>query len=194
MESLCPPEMFALVEDSVFRSNDIRPANVAFMKSLGLRTIVYLSPEAPSRTLLSFADASSAELVRWRTLARSLPRGPAVPTRRPHVARAQVHLGAKPWHTPGWKPISDELVKEAIEMALDSTRHPIVFMCRWAPPAVERTSRPVVTPPRARAPRSSGVHVTGVIVGCLRRLQQWCLTSIIEEVRASDRSCPRRRP
>ena len=82
----------------------------------------------------------------------------------PHINEnwLQRHQGLKVWR-PGvtWKPVSEELIKEALEFVLDVRNHPVMIMC------------------------SSGIHETGVLVGCLRRLQFRSMTSIIEEVRIS---------
>lgn len=68
------------------------------------------------------------------------------------------HLGLETWRPSDdtMQPISVELVKESLELLLDGTRHPLLLLC------------------------SSGLHHTGVLVGCLRRLQQWNLTSILQ--------------
>eukprot|EP00729_Bicosta_minor_P010838 gene10838-16474_t len=77
-----------------------------------------------------------------------------------------VHLGLKSW-TLSQKAkegsdeplLREELIKEAIEMVLDQQNHPLVLMCQ------------------------SGVQETGLVVGCLRRLQGWCMTSCLSEYR-----------
>jgi len=51
----------------------------------------------------------------------------------------------------------EEIVKEGLEIVLNVDRHPVLLMC------------------------SSGVHETGTLVGCLRRLQNYNLTYILEE-------------
>ncbi|KAF4139517.1 Tyrosine phosphatase family [Phytophthora infestans] len=71
-----------------------------------------------------------------------------------------IHLGAK-YRTASsqWKGISEGMAKEAIECILDQRRHPILIMCK------------------------TGVHFAGTMVGCLRRLQNWSLTSTIDKYR-----------
>jgi len=88
---------------------------------------------------------------------------PELPTRtlRGFLAANQIelhHLGLETWRPSddGSNPISVELMKESLELLLDGTRHPLLVLC------------------------SSGLHHTGVLVGCLRRLQQWNLTSILQ--------------
>ena len=58
-----------------------------------------------------------------------------------------------------WDPISEETVLDALDLVLDPSNLPIIVMCNL------------------------GRHRTGTIVGCLRKLQHWNLTSIFEEYR-----------
>eukprot|EP01135_Chromosphaera_perkinsii_P011411 Nk52_evm56s2391 gene=Nk52_evmTU56s2391 len=71
-----------------------------------------------------------------------------------------VHLGYKAWKPDaGWKPVSEELIKEALELVLDVSSHPVMVSC------------------------TSGIHQTGTFVGCLRKLQGWNMASIFHEYR-----------
>ncbi|CAG8437122.1 4211_t:CDS:2 [Diversispora eburnea] len=56
-------------------------------------------------------------------------------------------------------PITEEVVLEALENILNPRNYPMIVMCNL------------------------GRHRTGTIVGCLRKLQKWNLTSIFEEYR-----------
>jgi len=59
------------------------------------------------------------------------------------------------------KLLGNQKFKEvALEIALNLKYHPIMVMC------------------------ASGIHQTGTLVGCLRRLQHWNLTSILVEYRS----------
>ncbi|CEG43746.1 Predicted protein tyrosine phosphatase [Plasmopara halstedii] len=71
-----------------------------------------------------------------------------------------IHLGMK-YRTASsqWKGISEGMAKEAIECILDQRLHPILIMCK------------------------TGVHFAGTMIGCLRRLQNWSLTSTIDKYR-----------
>ena len=72
-----------------------------------------------------------------------------------------VHLGLKAWRQDAtWSPVTDELMKEALELILNPNTHPVLVEC------------------------TSGIHQTGTLVGCLRRLLGWNLASIINEYRA----------
>ncbi|RKO98186.1 hypothetical protein CXG81DRAFT_29280 [Caulochytrium protostelioides] len=68
------------------------------------------------------------------------------------------HLGASASINP-WDPISEEIVLEALELILDPRNYPLIVMCNL------------------------GRHRTGTVVGCMRKLQRWNLTSIFEEYR-----------
>ncbi|CAG8480615.1 13766_t:CDS:2 [Racocetra fulgida] len=58
-----------------------------------------------------------------------------------------------------WDPITEEVVVEALGHILNPHNYPMIVMCNL------------------------GRHRTGTIVGCLRKLQKWNLTSIFEEYR-----------
>ncbi|KAF9983030.1 hypothetical protein BGZ65_002259 [Modicella reniformis] len=64
------------------------------------------------------------------------------------------------FQTSWWKPLSEELIKEGLEMVLDANNYPIIVM------------------------DTSGIHEIGTFMGCLRRLQHWNFSSIIVEYRA----------
>jgi tyrosine-protein phosphatase SIW14 len=55
--------------------------------------------------------------------------------------------------------VSHETITKALEIALDPKNHPILIHC------------------------NRGKHRTGCLVGCIRRLQDWCLTMIFDEYR-----------
>eukprot|EP01137_Pigoraptor_chileana_P031897 Opistho-2@20430 len=70
-----------------------------------------------------------------------------------------IHLGRKDSQNQSWNPISEETVIEALKIILDPRNYPLHIMCNL------------------------GRHRTGTLVGCLRKLQRWNLTSIFEEYR-----------
>jgi tyrosine-protein phosphatase OCA1 len=67
------------------------------------------------------------------------------------------HLGSNSSNS--WDPISEEVVLECLELVLDPRNYPIMVMCNL------------------------GRHRTGTVIGCLRKLQRWNLSSILEEYR-----------
>ncbi|KAJ4760153.1 Phosphotyrosine protein phosphatases superfamily protein [Rhynchospora pubera] len=68
--------------------------------------------------------------------------------------------------------IHREIIKEALKVILDEQNYPLLIHCR------------------------SGKHRTGCLVGCIRKMQRWCLLSIVEEYRqfagAKARNCDER--
>ncbi|XP_047337164.1 tyrosine-protein phosphatase DSP1-like [Impatiens glandulifera] len=48
-------------------------------------------------------------------------------------------------------------IREALKVLLDVNNHPVLIHC------------------------NRGKHRTGCLVGCLRKLQQWCLSSVFDE-------------
>ncbi|XP_074273094.1 inositol diphosphatase DSP4-like [Silene latifolia] len=53
--------------------------------------------------------------------------------------------------------IPDDAIREALKVILDVRNHPLLIHCK------------------------RGKHRTGCLVGCLRKLQKWCLSSIFDE-------------
>lgn len=72
-----------------------------------------------------------------------------------------VHTGLHGWSLDrtSWKPIAEEVVKETLELILHRDNYPIL-MCDVG-----------------------GVYHVGMVIGCLRRLQNWNLTSVVNEYR-----------
>ncbi|KAJ1662361.1 hypothetical protein IW140_005923 [Coemansia sp. RSA 1813] len=129
------PEAFALVEEGVYRcSGVLSREQIKYLDTLGLKTVLILSVEGPSRALTQYIKAKGIH---------------------------KVHLGMTRWQSNlGWKPVSEELIKEGLECILNRPTHPLLIVC------------------------SSGVRETGTLVGCLRKLQHWNFNSIVYEYRS----------
>ncbi|TPX55315.1 hypothetical protein PhCBS80983_g05409 [Powellomyces hirtus] len=72
------------------------------------------------------------------------------------------HIGhpSSSTHLPStWDPVSEEVVLAALAHILNPASYPLIIMCNL------------------------GRHRTGTVIGCLRKLQKWNLTSIFEEYR-----------
>ncbi|BEI80737.1 hypothetical protein CcaverHIS002_0112660 [Cutaneotrichosporon cavernicola] len=96
------PECFAIVEPGVYRCASPTSSQVPFLQSLGLRTIISLTPEHPARQLVLFVRASGVEFV---------------------------HLGSALFQPQNdWRPLNDEIVKSALEMILDVRSHPVLVI------------------------------------------------------------------
>ena len=125
-----PPDQFAIVSPNIYRSCTIAPANYDYIKTLSLAFIILLSPESPSKSLLSFLESSKIQLF--------------------HLNNSH---SADSWH-----PLSEESVKEGLELLLGKAG-PALVMC------------------------SSGIHETGTFIGIYRKYQNWNLVSILMEFR-----------
>ncbi|XP_075080657.1 inositol diphosphatase DSP5-like [Nicotiana tabacum] len=53
--------------------------------------------------------------------------------------------------------ISSDIITEALRVIIDVRNHPVLIHCK------------------------RGKHRTGCLVGCLRKLQKWCLSDVVEE-------------
>ncbi|KAI9290275.1 tyrosine phosphatase family-domain-containing protein [Umbelopsis sp. AD052] len=133
---LTPPEHFGIVEKGLYRSEMFQQSHFTFIKQLNLKTVVVLSPEQPNRHTLTFLEECGTKLV---------------------------HLGLatwKPTQPSTWRPVSEELIKEGLELILDAEAQPLLVMC------------------------TSGIHETGIMIGCFRKLQNWNFSSIVNEYRS----------
>eukprot|EP00741_Cyanophora_paradoxa_P001038 tig00000455_g1000.t1 len=126
-----PPPNFGMVEDDLYRSGQPNELNFPFLEKLNLKKIIYLAPDEPAPQFINFMDDQDITL---------------------H------HLGSE-GHSNPWKPISEQVVLEALDLILDPKNYPLMVMCNL------------------------GRHRTGTLIGCLRKLQRWNLTAIFEEYR-----------
>ncbi|KOS14285.1 tyrosine phosphatase family protein [Malassezia pachydermatis] len=68
------------------------------------------------------------------------------------------HLGVL-YSTNAWDPITEEIVLQALHLLVQPATYPCLVMCNL------------------------GRHRTGTVIGCLRKLQHWNLSAILEEYR-----------
>ena len=67
----------------------------------------------------------------------------------------------------------NDVCQDALELMCDLAAHPLIVVCRCT---IMRACINITS-------HSYGVHETGVVVGCLRRLQRWPLSAALAEVR-----------
>ncbi|KAG8094219.1 hypothetical protein GUJ93_ZPchr0012g18926 [Zizania palustris] len=127
--TLVPPLNFAMVDDGIFRSGFPAAANFRFLKSLNLRSIVYLCPEPYPETNTEFLAKNGIKLHQFGIEGRKEP----------------------------FVNIPDEKIREVLKVVLDERNQPLLIHCK------------------------RGKHRTGCVVGCLRKLQNWCLSSVFDE-------------
>ncbi|EFC47199.1 predicted protein, partial [Naegleria gruberi] len=120
------PDAFGMVEDGIYRSSVPKAEKqFQYLKTLNLKTILFLSQEIILKSFTSFLEEEKIDLIELGLLISN-------------------------------RTLND-LIKEALEILMDKSYHPIMVVC------------------------SSGIHLTGTLIGCLRKLQDWSLTSIFTE-------------
>ncbi|KAK7344109.1 hypothetical protein VNO77_13392 [Canavalia gladiata] len=123
------PTNFSMVEEGIYRSSFPQPSNFAFLKTLNLRSIIYLCPEPYSQQNLEFLRSHNIRLFQFGI-----------------EGKTDLSVSA----------VKDTIL-EAVKVLIDVRNHPVLIHC------------------------NRGKHRTGCIVGCLRKLQNWCLSSVFEE-------------
>lgn len=138
VELLEPPVNFAMIEDGLYRSGLPTARSFGFVRRLQLRTILILSYEKPNPALLTFLRREGVQVV--------------------HI---DMYNKQKQTSVNGmWKPLSEQVIKETIELILNLSFYPILVV------------------------DTNGIYHVGIIIGCLRRMQRWNLNSIINEYRS----------
>lgn len=128
---ILPALNFAMVMPGIYRSGYPSEMNHEFLRTLRLRTLVYLCPEDCSADNMRFYHAEGIDVV---------------------------HLGIQGNKEP-FVDIPPAVVSDALAVLLDVRRHPVLVHC------------------------NKGKHRTGCVVGSLRKVQRWSLTSIFDEYR-----------
>eukprot|EP00040_Diaphanoeca_grandis_P005076 m.31273 g.31273 ORF g.31273 m.31273 type:complete len:181 (-) comp16430_c0_seq2:13-555(-) len=127
-----PPLLFGIVEAGLYRTDIPKLDSFPYLRELKLKTALILTPEKPLKEIVEFFKEAGIDLV---------------------------HLGLTAAEPTNWKPVSEELVKESLDLLLNPAVRPAIIMC------------------------PSGIHQTGVVVGCLRRLQNWSVSACLHEYR-----------
>ncbi|WOL18729.1 hypothetical protein Cni_G27526 [Canna indica] len=126
---LIPPFNFGVVDRGIYRSGFPASENLPFLKTLNLRSIVYLCPEPYPEVNAEFVRSQGIRLFQFG-----------------------IEGSREAFET-----LSNHTIIEALEVLLDIRNHPILIHCK------------------------RGKHRTGCLVGCFRKLQSWCLSSVHEE-------------
>jgi tyrosine-protein phosphatase OCA1 len=130
-----PPPNFGAVEEGLYRSGFPTELNFSFIESLGLKSVVILSPDGVDARFLSFLEDCLLTQVIF-------------------VRSSNSHDSFR-----ALSPIAEETVVEALHVISNRANLPALVMCH------------------------TGKHLTGVVIGCLRKLQRWSFMSIFEEYR-----------
>jgi len=100
--ALVPPLNFAMVDDGIFRSGFPETANFRFLKSLNLRSIVYLCPEPYPETNTEFLEKNGIRLHQFGIEGRKEP----------------------------FVNIPDDKIREALKVVLDPRNQPLLIHCK----------------------------------------------------------------
>ncbi|CAM8960300.1 hypothetical protein QQ045_004238 [Rhodiola kirilowii] len=126
---LLPPFNFFMVEQGIYRSALPQPSNLLFLKTLKLRSVIYLCPEPYPEENCQFMESNNIKLFQF---------------------------GIEGTKESSVSDLSNS-VTEALKVIVDVRNHPVLIHCK------------------------RGKHRTGCVVGCLRKLQNWCVPSVLEE-------------
>ncbi|ORZ31765.1 tyrosine phosphatase family-domain-containing protein [Catenaria anguillulae PL171] len=179
------PDNFAQVEPGIYRSSLPSAASIPFLRTLALKTVLLLTPDLPSRAVAAWLDESCIQVIHlgaaraWGgglLMAAKAPDGSGTPPTHPGLTPlASAPTSLAPLSTasgvpaapstgtttgpPTWRPVSEDLVKDALQHLLLPSAHPILVAC------------------------TTGIHETGTVIGCMRRMQRWNLNAIAFEYR-----------
>ncbi|ODV89612.1 hypothetical protein CANCADRAFT_19805, partial [Tortispora caseinolytica NRRL Y-17796] len=100
---LAPPDLFGMVENSLYRCAVVEPVNFAFLNTLELKMILYFNPEKPSKHLTGFMQDNRIELGKF---------------------------GLRPWRSiaEDWKVLRDDVIQDALSFILDASKYPILII------------------------------------------------------------------
>ncbi|KAG6515351.1 hypothetical protein ZIOFF_025763 [Zingiber officinale] len=171
---LLPPLNFAMVDYGVYRSGFPDSANFRFLRSLHLRSVLCLCPEPYPEENLNFLRANGIKLFqigiegcKVRCQCFPVP-GSSSSSSLLYAFPSILKMGDFDRIRNGYlidtrvatEPfvnIPEETIREALKVVLNVGNHPLLIHCK------------------------RGKHRTGCLVGCLRKLQRWCLASIFDE-------------
>lgn len=169
---LVPPENFGLVECGVFRCTKLETDHFPFLETLKLRSIVTLDAEKPARTLKNFVEANKIDLFNLGALKisnhnhiesnnttskdeyqKSLHENDSK-NRNDSTEKDEIDVIQlhKSSKNDEWMLIERNIIVNAFELLLDKTKHNILF-----------------------------IDSTSTLVGILRKIQKWNLSSILNE-------------
>ncbi|VVB07346.1 unnamed protein product [Arabis nemorensis] len=158
---LIPPLNFSMVDNGIFRSGFPDTANFSFLKTLGLRSIISLCPESYPENNMQFLKSNGIKLFQFGIDGYKCLPGLDNEVwshiwSSKHQKEGSYTNGNSKTPEP-YVNIQDHKIREALKVLLDEKNHPLLIHCK------------------------RGKHRTGCVVGCMRKLQKWCLTSIYDE-------------
>ena len=161
---LFPPLNFCAVADNLYRSAIPNELNFQFLQTLNIKTVLVLqSPEEVDDRLyvLSWHECNLYLNVKFTLDLHCFPCLCSLSFAE-DSDMSVISIESDTSNTksmPKWGPIAEESVVRALEILMYTPNYPILITCKH------------------------GRALTGAVVGCLRKLQRWSLTSIFEEYR-----------
>ncbi|KAL2317025.1 hypothetical protein Fmac_030901 [Flemingia macrophylla] len=146
-----PPLNFAMVDNGIFRSGFPEPSNFSFLKTLRLRSIIYLCPEPYPEANIDFLKSNGIKLFHFGIEGH---KALLMPTSGSISGNG---VGLLNGNGEPFVNIPEDTIREALKVVLDVRNHPVIIHCK------------------------RGKHRTGCLVGCYRKLQKWCLSSVFDE-------------
>ena len=104
------PDFYGMVESDIYRCGVPQQQNFEFIKSLNLKTFLYLSQETLTRQLREFFQQNKIEVVSEFRFHSEKNLGLDIQLRKRHL--------------------NEFLVKESIEILLDRKNYPIMISCK----------------------------------------------------------------
>ncbi|KAF7826262.1 putative tyrosine-protein phosphatase DSP4 isoform X1 [Senna tora] len=147
-----PPLNFSMVDNGIFRSGFPEPANFSFLQTLGLRSIIYLCPEPYPEANKEFMKSNGIKLYQFGIEGHMVSMSTSMCVEFVSSYSSLGSLFLEPFVN-----IPEDTIREALKVVLDVNNHPVLIHCK------------------------RGKHRTGCLVGCLRKLQKWCLSSVFDE-------------
>jgi len=99
---LLPPKYYGIVEKNIYRSDVPEIENFEYIKSLELKTFLYLAQEILTKAHYTFFSANKIKFI---------PLGNQIELRKTHL--------------------NQFLIKEALEILLDPSNYPIMVACTY---------------------------------------------------------------
>ncbi|KAJ4891503.1 Phosphotyrosine protein phosphatases superfamily protein [Raphanus sativus] len=159
--NLIPPLNFSMVHNGIFRSGFPDVSNFSFLKTLGLRSIISLCPEAYPENNMQFLKSNGIKLfqfgIKGYKCSPGLENEVWLHLWNSKHQKEGSYTNANSKTSEPFVNIPDYKIREALKVLLDEKNHPLLIHC------------------------NRGKHRTGCLVGCMRKLQKWCLTSIFDE-------------
>jgi len=167
VEHVIPPLNFAMVAPGVYRSGYPNTMNHGFLKALKLKTLIFLCPENCNEANISFCRENGIAIMQFGIQGNKEPFLDIPEPVRTLFMHSYSQLLATPstvciilTNSSYVRPLLlIQVIRDALEVVLDVRKHPLLIHC------------------------NKGKHRTGCLVGCLRKVQRWSLTSIFDEYR-----------